>query len=164
MEEGLVHAGALVALTEQDEENILISLFAKSVGDGKLVTKITRVDFDNVIKHLDLDSTIYPKNITSDMIVRFVRAMKNTIGSNVETLYNVIQGEVEAAEFIIRAKSPIIGIPLAELKFKENVLIAAILREKKVLIPRGNDIIQAGDSVIVVSKLVGLHDISDILK
>ena len=164
LEEGLVTAGALVALTEQDEENILISLFAKSVGQGKLVTKITRVDFDNVIRHLDLDSTIYPKNITSDMIVRYVRAMKNTIGSNVETLYNVIKGEVEAAEFIIRAESPIIGIPLAELKFQENVLIAAILRGKKVLIPRGNDIIQAGDSVVVVSKLVGLHDISDILK
>ena len=164
MEEGLAHTGALVALTEQDEENILISLFAKSMGSGKLITKIDRVDFDDVIRHLDLDSTIYPKNITSDMIVRFVRAMKNTIGSNVETLYNLIKGEVEAAEFIIREGAPVIGVPLSQLKFKEDVLIAAILRGKKVLIPRGNDVIQTGDSVVVVSKLLGLHDISDILR
>ncbi|MGN0665396.1 MAG: Trk system potassium transporter TrkA [Huintestinicola sp.] len=164
LEEGLANTGAFVALTNLDEENILLSLFAKSTGKGKLVTKINRLDFDDVIKHLDLDSTIYPKHITSDMIVRYVRAMKNTIGSNVETLYNVIKGKVEASEFNVKENSPIAGIPLAELEFKDNVLIAAILRDRKVIIPRGQDVIQPGDSVVIVSNLIALHDISDVLK
>ncbi|MGN0586359.1 MAG: TrkA C-terminal domain-containing protein, partial [Oscillospiraceae bacterium] len=143
---------------------ILLSLFARTMSKGKLVTKINRIDFDDVIKRLDLDSTIYPKNITSDMILRYVRAMKNTIGSNVETLSSVIKGKVEAAEFIIKEKSAITDKPLAELKLKDNVLVAAILRGKTVIIPRGHDMIQPGDAVVIVSHIAALHDINDILK
>lgn len=164
LEEGLTTAGAFVALTGLDEENILLSLFAKSESNAKLVTKINRIDFDDVIKHLDLDTTIYPKNITSDMIVRYVRSMKGTMGSNMETLYNIIKDKIEAAEFVIHGESEVTGTPLMELKLKENTLIASILRGKKVIIPRGHDTIEEGDSVIVVSKLLGLHDITDILK
>lgn len=164
LEEGLENAGAFVALTNLDEENILLSLFAKSVNKGKIVTKINRIDFDDVINQLELDSTICPKNITSDMILRYVRAMKNTIGSNVETLYNIIKGKAEAAEFIVKENSPVTGKPLCELEFKENVLVAAILRGKNVIIPRGYDTIEPGDAVIIVSRLMALHDISDILK
>lgn len=163
MEEGIEKASAFVALSNIDEENILLSLFAKSVGGGKLITKVNRIEFDDVIQHLDLDTTICPKNITSDMIVRYARAMKNTLGSNVETLYNIILGQIEAAEFTIRENSAITDIPLMELQFKENVLIAAIMRGKKVMIPRGHDRILPGDSVVVVSKLLALHDITDIL-
>jgi len=164
LEEGLASAGAFVALTNLDEENILLSLFAKSAGRGKLVTKINRFDFEDVIRHLDLDSIIYPKNIASDMIVRYIRAMKNTIGSNVETLYNVIKGKVEASEFIVRAGSPIVGVPLSQLRFKDNVLIASILRDNKVIIPRGHDTIEVGDHVVIVSELMRLHDIADVLR
>lgn len=164
IEEGLENAGAFVALTNLDEENILLSLFAKTMNKGKLVTKINRIDFDDVVKHLDLDTMIYPKNITSDMIVRYVRAMENTIGSNVETLYSVIKGKVEAAEFIVKEDSPIIGKPLMELQLKKNILVAAILRGKTVIIPRGHDIIQPGDAVIIVSSPAELHDITDILR
>lgn len=164
IEEGIENTDAFVALTNFDEENILLSLFAKTMNKGKLVTKINRIDFDDVIKHLDLDSTIYPKNITSDMILRYVRAMKNTIGSNVETLYSVIKGKVEAAEFIVKESSAVTDKPLSELKFKENVLVAAILRGKSVIIPRGHDTIQTGDSVVIVSHIAALHDINDILK
>ncbi|MBQ2824570.1 MAG: Trk system potassium transporter TrkA [Oscillospiraceae bacterium] len=164
LEEGLEKAGAFVALTNLDEENILLSLFAKTVNKGKLVTKINRIDFDDVIKHLDLDTTIYPKNITSDMIVSHVRAMKNTIGSNVETLYSIIKGKVEAAEFIVKEDSAVTAKPLMELSLKKDVLVAAILRDRKVLIPRGQDVIRQGDAVIIVSKLMEFHDITDILK
>ena len=164
LEEGLETAGAFVALTNLDEENILLSLFAKTVSKGKLVTKINRIDFDDVIKHLDLDTTIYPKNITSDMIVSHVRAMKNTIGSNVETLYSIIKGKVEAAEFIVKEDSPVTAKPLMELSLKKDVLVAAILRDRKVLIPRGQDVIRQGDAVIIVSKVMEFHDITDILK
>ena len=164
LEEGVENTGAFVALTDFDEENILISLFAKNVGKGKLVTKIDRFDFDDVIKRLELDSIIYPKNITSDLIVRYIRAMKNTIGSNVETLYNVIKGKVEASEFIVKKDSPVTSAPLCQLKFKKNVIVAAILRNKKVIIPRGSDTIAEGDRVVIVSEAMALHDISDVLR
>ncbi len=163
LEEGLGDIGAFVALTGLDEENILLSLYAKSVGDAKLVTKINRVDYDGVVGHLDLDSTVYPKSITSDLIVRYARAMKNTVGSNVETLYNFIKGKVEASEFTVRESSKITGIPLSQLKFKKNVLIAAILRGDTVLIPRGYDMILPGDAVVIVSGVMALHDICDVL-
>lgn len=163
-EEGLENAGAFVALTNMDEENILLSLFAKRVSRGKLVTKINRTDFSDLVNHLDLDTIIYPKNIASDVIVRYIRAMKNTIGSNVETLYNVIQGKVEASEFIVKEGSAIVGTPLAQLKFKQNVLIAAILRGQKVIIPRGHDTVEVGDRVVIVSELMALHDITDVLR
>ena len=164
MQEGIENASAFVALMDQDEENILLSLFAKNVGKGKLVTKIARTDFDEVIKPLDLDSVIIPKNITSDMILQYARSKTSSIGSNVETLYNIIKGKVEAAEFAVKEKSEITNKPLMELKFKENVLVASILRGKKVIIPRGQDMILPGDNVIIVSKQLALHDITDILK
>ena len=107
---------------------------------------------------------IYPKNITSALIVRYTRAMKNTIGSNIETLYNVIKGKVEATEFIVKENSPVTAGPLMTLKFKEGVLVAAILRDDKVLIPRGSDAIAAGDRVVIVSSLMDINDISDVLR
>ncbi len=164
LEEGIENVGAFVAMTAKDEENILLSLYAKSLGDAKLITKINRVDYDDVIRHLDLDSTVYPESITSDIIVRYARAMKNTMGSNVETMYNVIKGKVEASEFTVKENSTITGTPLSQLKFKENVLIAAILRGKKVIIPRGYDVILPGDAVVIVSGIMALNDICDVLR
>lgn len=163
MEEGIDTASAFVALTGLDEENIFLSLFAKSVGHPKVVTKINRIAFDDVIKHLDLDSTIYPKNITADIIARFVRAMENSAGNKMETLYNIIQGKVEAAEYTVGKGTPVTGVPLMKLKKKKDVLIAAIIRADKVIIPRGSDMILAGDRVVVVSRAKTVDDISDIL-
>lgn len=164
MEEGLEKAGAFVALTNMDEENILFSLFAKSKMSGKLVTKINRTDFDEVIQSMNLDSIVNPKSLTAEYIALFVRAMKNSIGSNMETLYTIIRGKVEASEFKIRTNSSIANIPLEQLKLKDNVLIAGIMRENNMIIPRGHDKIEIGDSVIVVSTHLGLHDICDILE
>ena len=89
--------------------------------------------------------------------------MKNTIGSNVETLRNIVPDRIEASEFIVKENSPITAATLAELQFKKGVLIAAILRKNKVKIPRGSDQIMAGDRVVVVSEIMALHDISDVL-
>ena len=163
VEEGVADSDAFVAMSDYDEQNIFLSLFAKSSGNAKIITKINKPEYDDIIKHLDIDTAIYPKSITSDMIVRYVRAMKNAPGSNVETMYNFIKGEVEATEFMVRESSPIIDTPLSKLKFKENVLVAAILRDKSVIIPRGNDMIKPGDAVIIVSKILGLDDISDVI-
>ncbi len=164
LEEGIEKTGAFVTLSDIDEENILLSLYAKEFKGGKLVTKINRTDYDSVINRLDLDTVICPINIASDLILRYVRATKNARGSNVETLYNVIPDKVEAAEFLIRYDSPIAGKPLSELKFKKDVLIASISRGNEVVIPRGHDVINAGDTVVIVSKQLGLHDVTDILK
>ncbi len=164
IEEGLPGVGAFVALTNIDEENILLSLFAKSVGSGITLTKINRIDFDDVIKRLDLDSIIYPKNITADLIVRYVRAMNHRIGSNVETLYHFIKDKAEAAEFLIREPSAITGKPLAELKLKKNILIAAILRGDSVIIPRGHDSIEPGDAVVIIAGGMPLGDVLDALE
>lgn len=164
LEAGLEHTGGFVALTNLDEENILLSLFAKSAGVAKLVTKINRIDFEDVIKHLDLDTIIYPKNITSDTIVRYVRSLKSTVGSNVEVLHQFIKGKIEASEFTISDKSAVTDTPLMDLTLKQGVLVAAILRDRKVIIPRGGDMIKTGDAVVIVSDQLGLHDITDILK
>ncbi len=165
IEEGIQKAGAFVALSGVDEENILLSLFAKEFGGGKLITKINRSDYDTVISKLDLETVICPINITSDLILRYVRATRNAKGSsNVERLYNIIKGEVEATEFIIKEKSPIAGKPLSELKFKKDVLIASISRGNEAIIPKGQDIIQAGDTVVIVSKHLGLQDVRDVLR
>ncbi len=163
MEEGINRASAFVALTGIDEENIFLSLFAKSMGHPKVVTKINRIAFNDVIKHLDLDSTIYPKNITADIIARYVRAMKNSMGSSMETLYNIIQGKVEATEYTVKAGSPVTGIQLMKLNKKRDVLVAAIIRKDKVIIPRGSDMILAGDRVVVVSRAKMMDDIADML-
>ncbi|MBR1974268.1 MAG: Trk system potassium transporter TrkA [Clostridia bacterium] len=164
LEEGVKSAGAFVALSKHDEENILLSLFVQEVCQGKLITKINRIDYDNVLNRLELDTTICPTHITSDVILRYVRSARKTRGSNIETLYNIIPGEVEATEFIIKERSLIAEKPLSMLRFKENVLVAAIYRDKKVIIPRGNDVIQAGDAVVIVSKRTGLHDITEVLR
>lgn len=164
LEEGLENTDAFVSLTNLDEENILLSLFAQEHMKGKIVTKVNRAEYDEIIHKLSLDSVVNPKQITAEYIVRFVRAMKNSMGSNVETLYSLSKGKVEAAEFHIREKSPIVGKTLQELKFKQNVLIAGIVRDGKMIIPRGQDEIQINDSVVVVSRHLGLHDISDILE
>ena len=163
LEEGISGAGAFVALSDLDEENILLSMFAKSEGCGKLVTKINRIDYESVVNQLELDTTICPRAVTADTILRQVRAMKNTRGSNVETLYNLIPGKVEASEFVVRDESPVVNVPLSELKFKGKVLIASIMRGDEVIVPRGQDEIKVGDSVVVVSSFP-LHDIADILK
>ncbi len=163
-EERVGSSDAFVALTGIDEENIILSLFAKNQGNRKVITRINRIEYNDVISKLDLDSIIYPKNLTADMIVSYVRSKQNTLGSSMETLYNLIKGEVEVAEFTVGQNSEIIGTPLSELHFKENALIAAILRGKQLIIPRGAAVIEPGDSVVTVTKRLALHDISDVLQ
>ena len=163
-EEGVDKADAFVALSGLDEENILLSLFAKEAGAAKLVTKISRIDYEGILNKLDLDTVVCPKNVTADIILRFVRATGNAMGSNVERLYNLIPDKVEAAEFIVKSGSEILSKPLYTLRFKSNVLIASIVREGEVIIPRGNDTIEVGDSVVVVTMGVAPSDIDDVLE
>ena len=162
-EEGIAHADAFVSLTGLDEENILLSLFAHKSGSRKTITKINRIDFDDITSQLDLDSIVYPKNITANTIVSYVRAMNKTAGSNIETVYSLFKGRVEAAEFTVSEGSPIVGKPLMELSLKPGVLIATIQRGRSQITPRGQDVIEPGDSVVIVTKGLTLNKITDIL-
>lgn len=165
MEEGVEYAESFVSLTNIDEVNILLSLFAKSkMTGGKLVTKINRIAYDEVISGLDLDTTVYPKDITAEYIVKFIRAMKNTIGSNVQTMHMILDGKAEALEFRINENSKITGVSLDKLSLKKNILIACINRNGRIIIPHGRDTIETGDTVIVVTTQKGFEDISDILE
>lgn len=164
LEEGMEQAEGFAALTDMDEENILLSLFAKNRSKAKVITKINKIAFDEVIKGLDLDTIIYPKNLTADYIIWFVRAMKNSLNSNVESVYRIIEDKAEALEFLIRENSPVIGHTLLELHLKRNVLVAGIIRKGMAIVPRGHDEMMVGDTVIVVTTHVGFTDIDDILE
>lgn len=163
LEEGLETAESFVTLTNFDEENIFLSLFAKNISNAKLVAKVNRLPYADVIDQLDLGSVIYPKYITADSILRYVRAMQNTIGSNVETLYHILDNQAEALEFAIHDASPVVGVPLAKLNLKKNLLVCCLIRGGEIRIPRGQDCIQIGDYVIIATTHKGLNDICDIL-
>lgn len=163
LEEGLPQAESFVALTNFDEENIMLSLFVKSISKAKLITKVHRIAYDEIIEELDLGTVIYPKYITAESIIKYVRAMQNSIGSNIETLYRMNNDRVEALEFIVKEDSPVIGIPLQELKLKPNLLISCINHKGNIITPGGQNRIAVGDTVVIVTTLTGLHDIKDIL-
>ena len=148
-----------------DEENVMLSLYAKSMSKAKKITKINRNTFDTIIGSLGIGSLIYPKHITSETILQYVRAMQNSIGSNVETLYRLVDGNAEALEFIIRGESEVTDIPLQELDIKANTLVCAINRKGRIIIPKGQDRIQVGDSVVIITTNCGaFKDVRDILK
>ena len=164
LEEGITSIDAIIPLTNSDEENIIISLFAAKQNAKKIVTKINKQSFVDLIETLDMASVVSPKEITSQKILSYIRAKSNTHGSNVKTLYKLVNGQVEAIEFIAKNDKKIVNKCLKDLKLKKNILIAAIIRENDVIIPGGNDFIKADDSVIVISKDHLLDELTDILE
>lgn len=163
-EEGLEKTDALVTLTGMDEENIIVGLYAKAKKVSKVIAKINKISFTEILDHMNIDSFISPKTIAANNIVRYVRAMQNSVGSsNVETLHKLINEQVEAVEFKVREKSAIIGVPLKNLKTRKNLLLATIIRNGKIIIPGGNDTIEIGDNVIVVTLEGHLSDLREIL-
>lgn len=163
LEEGLADTEAFVSNTNFDEENIMLTLFAKSISDAKLITKIHRIAYDEIIESLDVGSIMYPKYITAETIVKYVRAMKNSMGSNIETLHMLNDNRVEALEFYIKQDSPIIGIPLQDVKLKPNMLIGCINHKGVITIPKGQSVVKAGDTIVMITTTTGLHDIKDAL-
>ena len=165
LEEGIEKCSSFVSLTGIDEENAFLSLYAKSVSNAKIVTKINRIAFDDIIEKFDLGSMIYPKHITAEYIVRYVRGLQNSVGSNnVEALYRIIHGKVEALEFYIKEDSGMTGATLEALPIREGVLVAGIIRDGKVMIPNGKSTLQRNDSVIIITRITGMQNLEDILK
>ncbi len=163
-EEGLLHMQAFVAWTNLDEENVMLSLYARHVSKAKTVTKVHRIVYDEIIDSLNLGSVMYPKYITAEYILQYVRAMQNSIGSNVETLYKIIEDKVEALEFSVGKQSPVAGVPLKDLELKDNLLICCINRRGQIITPGGQDTMEPGDTVVVVTTNTGFRDLKDILK
>lgn len=163
-EEGVEYMESFVPLTGIDEENILLTLHARQVSNAKIITKINRITFKNVINQLDLGSLIYPRYITSEAIIAYVRAKKNSMNSNIETLYHMFDYRAEAIEFRVDEESEVTNISLAELSLKKNLLIAFINRNGTIIIPSGRDCIKVGDTVMIVTTHTGFNDIQDILR
>lgn len=170
LEEGLSTTDGFAALTGIDEENILLSLYANRMSSdtAKTVTKVGRFSFHSIIDNLDIGSVIYPQDLVASHIIRFVRSLdlsmrrKSTGASSFETLYKLAGGKAEALEFRIAKGSPVIGIPLSEMKIKPNVMIGCIYRKGTIITPSGSDDLEEGDSVIVVTTGVRILDIADI--
>ena len=162
-EEGIETAESFVPLTGIDEENVMLTLYARKVSKAKVITKINRMTFKTVLNDLDLGSVIYPRYITSEAIVAYVRAKRASRGSDIETLYHIFDSKAEAIEFRIREESSVTDVCLANLSLKKNLLIAFINRNGKIIIPSGNDCIRVGDTVTIVTTHSGLKDIRDIL-
>lgn len=163
LEEGLRSMDAFVTLTGMDEENILISIYANANGVPTVISKVNRPELATLGAKLGLDCIVSPKSVTADIFVRYARALENSMGSNVETLYKIMDGMAEALEFRVQPDSAITDVQLKDLKIKKNILIAGIIRGKKIIIPGGNDVIFGDDKVIVVSRDHKLNDIEDIL-
>ena len=163
LEEGLGNMDAFVALTGMDEENIMLSIFASMNNVPKIVTKINKDELLPMATKLGVETVILPSHLSTNIIVRYARALENTKGSNVETLYKLMDGDAEALEFNVIEGSKAIGIPFKDIKLKPNVLIAGITRGRKTIIPSGNNMILAGDKVVIISCNQRLQDIDDIL-
>ena len=164
-EEGLPEADALVTLTESDETNLIISSFAYHEQVPKIVTKVDEDNFIELAESYGLTTIIQPADVTAGRIVEYVRWMQNSAhSSGVETLRMVADGQAEALEFIVRAESQFLDVPLKALKLKDSVLVASIIRRGKCRVPSGNDAIELGDRVVVVTTNHGMHELKDILK
>lgn len=164
LEEGLKSMDAFVALTGMDEQNILMSYFAQTQDVPKVIAKVNRDEFAPMAEHLGLDTLVSPRRTVANIIVRYARALENSRDSSVETLYKLMDGKAEALEFIVHNDCELVNIQLKDLHLKSNILIAGIFRNKKILIPAGNDHIAVGDKVVILTTGHRINNLSDILK
>ena len=164
LEEGLHSLDAFVTLTGIDEENILLSSFAASHNVPKVIAKVNRDELIPLAEYWGLDTVVSPKKLISDIIVRYARALEDSADSSVEALYKLMDDKVEALEFIVKPDFKMLNITFKELKTKKNTLIAGIFRDRKTIIPTGEDILLAGDKVIVLAANQRIGKLSDILQ
>ena len=166
LDEGIKDVDAFVALSGLDEENIIMSLFAKNNSSAKTITKINRDTYVDMARMLGLDTIVMPKLLTTGTILSYVRSLENASSeSRIESLYHLIGNQVEAIEFNIKEQIPgLTGIPLKDIKMKKNMLICAVIRKRQVIIPSGNDTMELDDSVIIVTKGQRFSELRDILE
>lgn len=162
--ENLLDTDGFIAITNRDEENLLMAMTAQQSGVKKVIAKMNRPNYIDMTRKFGLDSIISPKEITANQISAYVRSLARSQGSAVENLYKVLGGKIEAVEFTASAATHFLDTPLRDLKLKDGLLVAAIVHENKTIIPDGNATIHAGDRVVVMAKSLFLQDLNDILK
>ena len=162
-EEHLDQAGAVIAATEVDEENIIFSLFAKKNSSSRVITKVSHLGYGSIVDTLPLDSIINPLDIAADHIIRFVRGFERTDSSAVESLYRLNGGNAEAIEFRLESSSDLFGKAIMDIPIRKNTIIAAVIRNGQIIIPGGSDHLAAGDSVIIVTTNRGYRVLDDIV-
>ena len=155
---------AFIALCDRDEENLMTGLFAARQGVPKVVVKNNRVAYADIISSMGLDSIVSPKSITCAHILRYVRARVNGGGTKIEKLYRLMDGKAEALEFVARPNDSYIGVPLRELHKRPNTLVAVIVRAGRVIVPFGNDHIEAGDNVVIIACESGIGDLNEVIR
>ena len=163
-EEGIAAADAFVALTGDDGDNIITSMYVKNFNVGKIVTKVNRDHFSDILENSGLDSIVNTKTIVAQLLARYVRAMDNSKDSSMETLYRLSDGKIEALEFKVGEHSACVNTPLKELKLKKNVLIGAIIRGRTSIVPDGDTVILPGDHAIIVTAAGRLKDLDAIIE
>jgi trk system potassium uptake protein TrkA len=162
--ERLSATDAFVALTDRDEDNLIMSLYAMQQGVKKIVTKSNRQNYAGIARSVGLDSVISPKLITASQIVQVVRGMQNSHGNVMNALYRIADGAAEAMEFTVSPSTRNLGVPLKNLTLKAGVLLAVIVRGSEIIIPEGSSFMQSGDSVIIISRNSGILDLNDIYR
>ena len=163
-EDGIATADGFVALTGDDGDNIITSLYARSCRVEKVVTKVNHEHFADILNDSGLDSIVSPKEIVALQLARYVRGLSDSAGSSVETLYRLVDGKVEVLEFQVLEDSACVHIPLRELRLRENVLISALIRGSKTILPNGSTVIMPGDHAIVVTAAGRLRSLDEILE
>ena len=164
IEEGIEAMDAFVALTDVDEENMIVSMFANKMNVRKTITQISGDNLYAMLDELGINNNVSPANIVANRILSYIRALDNNRGSNVLTLYRLVNNQVEALEFAARTQSEIIDVPLKDLTLKSNCLVACIVRGETVIIPNGNSTIELGDNVVVVTTHKNFDDLSEIFE
>ena len=164
IEEGLEHTDALVCLTGSDEENIILGMYAEQQNIKKVITKVNKASLVKLMESVSMASVVSTKDITASKIISYIRSVSNKRGSNVLTVHKIANNKVEAVEFLAKTNKRLLNIPLKDLKLKNNILIAAIIRNNEVIIPSGNDFISLDDKVIVVTTNQFLNDLNEILE
>lgn len=164
IEEGIEAMDAFVALTDIDEENMIVSMFANRKQVRKTITQIKSDDLYGILDELGIENNVSPKQVVANMIISYIRALANTVGSNVRTLYRLVNNQVEALEFSAKKQEKFFNKPLKELSIKKNCLVACIIRQNEVIIPKGDDQIQLGDNVVVVTTHKNFDDLADVFE
>ncbi len=162
--ENLSDLDAFVSLTGRDEENLVSALLAKQHGVKKVITKITRFNYPEIVRNMGIDSIVNPKLITTNYILRYVRGLNGALGNPVESVYKIIGGNAETLEFIANHTTKFLNVPLKRIKFVEGVMVASIARKNEIIIPHGNDEIKIGDSVIIITKGKQFSDFNEIIE
>ena len=164
IEEGIRDMDCFCSLTGVDEENVLLSMYAKSIANCKVITKVNHISYDGVISNLDVGALVSPKKITASSIVTYVRGITNAGANDVETMHRILNNKVEALSFKIKEKSPIIGVPFEKLHVKQNLLVGSIIRGNDTIIPSGKTTMEVGDTVLIVTSNTGIATIEGIVK